>query len=263
MIILADGRFIDTNIVFDAIYTTRPLYSNFRKTFGNSFLLKKLCITLSTDTEVHIIATKSIELLSTEIYNVIRPLDWDSLDADAKDKVIKEIQNNLEANKEVKKKDLMIFVVGALKTMTSYLQSFNKTEIIMTLCPNLLYYYTRELQKEISEHFGIPPADGSHANYNSLKSTIKKSNESCIAFELTENQDFDILSDLILLVELGARYVDNVTQDFDIIDFYSRDGDFKKNFDEFKVYFSNKNEKDKDEMLIADALGKIVISKPY
>ena len=260
--ILVDGDFVDTNIVFDAIYPTRPLYSNFRKIFGNLFLLKKLCVTLSTDTEAQIIATKSAEFLSAEIYNVIRPIDWDSLNVNIKEEKIKEIKNNLKSNEDIKKKDLMIFVESALKTITPNLLSFNKKDIIEELCPHLHYYYTRDLQREISEHFSIPPADGNHPKYNILIETIKKSNELCNAFKHNENQDFDILSDLILLVEVGARYIINITQDFNKINFYSRDNDFKKNFDQFKAYFSNKN-KNENEMLIVDALNKITVSKPY
>ena len=259
---MVEGEFLDTNIVFDAIYTTRPLYQNFHKTFSSVFLLKKLCITISIDTEVQIIATDSVNFLVKELYNTIRPTDWDNLATQKKDELIKAMSKNLEADSEVKRKKRGLFVQDALKAITAQLQSLTKSEIITVLCPNLHYLYTRELQRQIFEHFSIPPVDGSHPDHKNLSDVIKDSNQKCKAFTTKENQDFYILTDLVLLVAIGARWINNMTQDFDSISFYSRDGDFRGNFDKFKEYF-NKIDKNTNESSIEEAIGSIVVRKPY
>ena len=256
------GKFIDTNIIFDALYAARPLYSNFHRIFGTEFLLHQLNVTISTSTEAHGIATRSAGILSLELYNSIRPLDWDNLKADEKEATLKELRKNLEANEDIKNKKLTVFVVDALKVITPNLLNLSKNEIILTLCPHLHYHYTRALQLNIAEHFNQPPADGSHDKYNSLITTLKDANDDCKAFKLNENQDFNILSDLVLLIKVGARYANNITKKFDVIRFYSRDRSFKDNFDKFKVCMDIKSKND-EKMQILDALIKIEMNKPY
>lgn len=255
-------KFIDTNIVFDALYSARPLHSNFYSNFVTEFLLHKLNITESTRIEAHIIATRSARCLSLELYNSIRPLDWDNLKADEKEAVLKKLYKNLEVNEDIKNKGLTAFVLNALKVITPNVLNLSKNEIISTLCPHLVYHYTRTLQLNIAEHFNQPPVDRSHEKYNILVTAIKNVNDNCKAFKLKENQDFDILSDLVLLIKVGARYVNTKTEEFDFIAFYSSDKKFKVNFNEFKVCLNSKSKND-EEAQILDALTKIEMIKPY
>lgn len=257
------NEFIDTNIVFDALYSSRPLYSNFHGKLGTEFLLHQLNVTISTSTEAHVKATQSTGLLSLELYNSIRPLDWDNLKTDEKEAALKELRKNLEANEDIKNKKLTVFVVDALKVINTNLLNLSKKEIINVLCPHLHYYYTRTLQLNIAEHFNQPPADGSHNKYSNLVTALKDANNNCKAFRLDENQDFDILSDLVLLIKVGARLANNTTKDFNFITFYSRDKGFRDNFDEFKVYLDDSKSKNDEELQISDALTKIEMSKPY
>jgi hypothetical protein len=222
-----------------------------------------LNITLSTDTEVQLIATESAQFLSSAIYNAIRPIDWDNLSTEKKEIVIKEIRKNLETDTEVKRKKRETFVLDSLKEITLQLQIASKSEIIGILCPNLNYIYTRELQGKIMIRFNISPADGSNRDFNDLITTIKDMNISSKAFKQKENQDFDILADLLMLISVGARYTNNFTQKFDAIKFYSRDDKFKDNLDEFKKHLVSKNKKTMYEERIGDSVNKIFFVKPY
>lgn len=255
-------KFIDTNIVFDAIYSARPLHSNFYSNLSNEFLLRQLNITDSTRIETHDIATRSAGYLSLELYNLIRPLDWDNLKTDEKEAALKKSYKDLEANEEIKNNGLTIFVVEALKAITPNILNLSKNEIILTLCPHLSYYYIRTLQLNIAEHFNQPPVDNGNKEHNILMTKLKDVNDSCKAFKLNENQDFDILSDLVLLIKVGARYANTKTKKFDFIIFYSRDKNFKDNFNELKTCLDSKNKDDK-EIQISDALTKIDMIKPY
>ena len=255
-------KFVDTNIVFDSIYSARPLHSNFYSSLSTEFFLRQLNITESTRIETHRIAMCSAGYLSLELYNSIRPLDWDNLKADEKESVLKKINKNLGVDEGIRNKGLTIFVIEALKVITPNLLNLSKSEIILTLCPHLSYHYTRALQLDIAEHFDQPPVDRGHDKYNSLITTLKDANDNCKAFKLNENQDFDILSDLVLLIRVGARYSNTKTKEFGLIKFYSRDKKFKDNFNEFKVYLDNKV-KNEEEIQILDALGKIEMNKPY
>ncbi|MGC8622200.1 MAG: hypothetical protein ACP5U0_09825 [Caldisphaera sp.] len=253
-------EFVDTNIVFDAIYQRKPFYDIFIKNLREKFLLKELCVTFSTVVEAQNLATKSAEFLSKMMHESVMACDWDNLNANEKDQIIKGLKENLEKNEEVKESNITNFITDALNLIAQPIQNLNKKEIILTLCPHLTYFYTRNLQEKISEHFCIPPVDGSHINYNGLLSTLKTLNNECLAFKLNENQDFDILSDLILLVNVGARYINNLTQDFDAIKFYSRDRNFIKNFNGFKAYVNNKDKKEKYVYMINTSLDKIEIT---
>lgn len=127
---MPDKEFLDTNIVFDAFYTARqPFSSMFHKKFEVQFLLKQLYITVTTSIELQNIAVESAQLLVIELYNKIRPLDWDNLDTDDKNGIIKEIHNNLNENSEIIKKNRKFFVLSALKEVASQLQNLNKKEM--------------------------------------------------------------------------------------------------------------------------------------
>ena len=63
MIIMGIGAFLDTNILFDALYLTRVFNSNFRKAFESEYLFKRMSITITTDTEAQLIATESAQIL--------------------------------------------------------------------------------------------------------------------------------------------------------------------------------------------------------
>ena len=263
MLFVSEGEFLDTNIMFDAIYSTRPLNNKFLQTFSTTYLLKKLAITVSVDTEAQIIATESVNFLVKAIYNTIRPIDWDNLTSTKKDEIIKEIGKNLETDEEVRTANRVTFVQDALKAITSQLQNLTKNEIVSTLCPHFHYFYTREMQRQIFEHFIIPPVDGSHPSHKNLLDMIKAANRSCNAFIMKENQDFDILSDLALLIAVGARYSNNLTQNFDTINFYSRDKKFEDNFTELKSHFNGNSHKNSEETIVDAALKNINMDKPY
>lgn len=258
-----EGEFLDTNILFDGIYPTRALHQNFHKTFSSAYLLKSLYITISVDTEAQIIATESVNFLVPAIYNAVRAVNWDGLSAQQKDALIKQIDKLLEGSPAVKAKNRTTFVHDAIKAITPQLQTLTKSEIITRLCPNLHYMYTRNLQGRISEHFVLPPVDGTHRNYKGLYDAIKDANRACGAFTLKEDHDFDILSDLTLLASFGARYANNITQSFDRINFYSRDDGFDINFKEFKEHFTSNPNKTPIEASVEGALGSITLTKPY
>ena len=257
------GEFLDTNILFDAVYTVRPLYQKFHKKFDPIYLLKQLSITVSVDTEVQKIATESINFLINGLYNTIKPLGWDDLSASEKDNVLKILNKEIEANQEIKDANRTLFVQDALKLIAPQLQNLSKEDIIEQLCPNLHYTYTRDLQGKIFEHFSIPPVDGAHPSHKDFLDVIKRANKNCKAFEMKENQDFDILTDLILLISVGAKYANNLTQDFDNINFYSRDTRFEKNFNEFKKHFDSNTNRNSNENFIKDAIDNINVDKPY
>lgn len=257
------GTFLDTNIVFDALYPSRTFYSNFHKAFQSDYLLRLLSVTITTDTEVQLIATESAQFLTKALYNKISPLDWDTLQPDEKDAELKELRKTLEADPDIKLKKRTTFVVDALKTINLQLQTMNKDEILTNLCPNMPYVYTRELQGRIFEHFTIPPADGSVSNYNKLIEAYKEANKQSKAFKLKENQDMDILLELTLLIQVGARWLNNNTIDYDAINFYSKDDDFKTNFEEIKSHLDSKPKKTQHEEDILDSFQKLTYKVPY
>lgn len=257
------GMFLDTNILFDALYPTRILYSSFHKAYESDYLLKLMSVTITTDTEAQLIATESAQILTLALYNKIRSIDWNELTPDEKDAELKKFRKALEVDPEIKRKKRTTFVVDALKIISLQLQNLSKDEILNNLCPNLPYVYTRELQGKISEHFTIPPTDGSFLNYNELIAAFKEANKQCGAFKLKENQDMDILLDLVLLIRVGARYFNNTTVNYDAINFYSKDDAFKDNFEKIKSHLDKKPKKTKHEEDIADSFQKLTYKVPY
>ncbi len=263
MILVEKGEFLDTNVLFDAVYTARPLYQKFHTRFGSIYLLKQLSITVSVGTEAQRIATESINFLVNRLYNMIKPLEWDELSASEKSNAIKTLNKEIDADQEIKDANRTIFVQDVLKLIALQLQNLTKKEIIEQLCPNLHYTYTRDLQGKIFEHFNMPPVDRSHPNHKNFLDVIKRANKTCKAFEMKDNQDFDILTDITLLISVGAKYDNNFTQDFNSINFYSRDTRFENNFKEFKKHFDSNTNRNSNEDSIKEAIDNINMNKPY
>lgn len=257
------SRFIDTNIVFDALYSTRPLYQNFHKELGQESRFKMLYVTISVVREVHIIATESGQILSRILHNEINSVDWDGLSPQGREDVLKMIQKKLDDDTEVKVKKRRLFVLDAIRLLTPQLITSNKDEIVKHICPHLHYLYLRDIQDKIASRFSIPPVNGGHADFDNLITAIKDTNQKSNAFNLGDSQDFDIASDLIMLVSVGARYANALYEDFYLISFYTRDNGFISNFNAFSTHVSGKIKKTKYEDKIVESVNKINFVKPY
>ncbi len=255
-------KFFDTNIVLDSLYPKREFFSKFQKQFHDEFLLKRLCITSTVDIEIFKVSHREMEFLIQEIYNSIRPIDWDSLDADGRDEVIKKMKENLK--KSIKSTDNLPFVLGALDLETKLILTLTKEEIIENICPNFPYLFNRNLKINVSNHFLITPIDGDNMDKSEkLKSTIKDINTQYNLFKPKQSKDFNILSELIMLLEYGARFSNNETLSLDLINFYSRDEPFIKNINNFTNKVKEKSNKNNNELLIEEALAKIIAKNPY
>ena len=259
---VSKAYFLDTNIVFDAIYPNRPRHPDFKNFYAN-FPQFSIGITNPVASEFNTIAARSAELLAKYLHNLIMDNDWDKLDISKRGALLKntrdELVNYVITNKEENKKE---FVLDAFEAITSQLINSNKKEIL-DLLPYLPEDYLRQQQKEVKNRFIITPTDTSCSSYNKWKNAIKSLNNEVEAFKEKENQDYEIFCDIILLKRCGARYPDMSTASFERITFYSNDTKFIKNAEKLKEYINKKDNKSFEEEAIRTALDKIEIKNLY
>jgi len=258
---ISKAYFLDTNIVFDAIYPNRPRHLDFNKFYAN-FHPFSIGITNPVAIEFNTIAARSAELLAEYLHNLIMDNDWDKLDISKREALLKntrdELVNYVITNKEENKKE---FVLDAFKAIIQQLINTNKKEML-DLLPYLPDDYLRQQQEKINERFVITPTNTDCLSYNKWKNAIKSLNNEIEAFKEKENQDYEIFCDIILLKHCGAKYPNKSTADFERITFYSNDTNFIKNAEKLKEYINKKDNKSFEEEDIRTTLDKIEIKKP-
>jgi hypothetical protein len=256
------GHFLDTNIVFDAIYENRPFYQTFQK-FYSKFLPFNIGVTLPVMQEVHKIAARSAMLLVEHLHNEINTNNWDNLTIKDKERLLNSIRDNLAGDQRIDAvENKKIFVLDAFKAISQQLISSSKDEII-NLLPDLPDDYTKLLQQMIVSRFVITPVDSDHPLFNDFQTLIKLLNEGSNAFKDGENGDYEIFSNITLLILCGAKYSNWNTTSFTDINFYCNDRRFIINIKEINDYIKSKARKSVDEEKIEIALSKIKSAKPY
>lgn len=256
------GPFLDTNILFDAIYPTRALYTNYHKFFDSRFKSKELCIVTPVDVEACKIATESVELLARIVRNEIVNKQWDGLNAKQRDAILNGIKGTINSDSEVKKLNRTFNVTDAFNRIRTRLLVLMENEIY-ELCHHLTYLYLRDLQEQISILFTITPPDGIHVDYNNCKKEITQLNQNSGAFSPKNDQDFDICSDMTLVLIVGVRFFNNYTTNFNYIEFYCRDDGSLTNFSKLKAHVTAKASKNNNEIKIEDAFNRLNFQKPY
>lgn len=259
------GHFLDTNILFDAIYDTRPLYKKYHDYFDPRFGQRQIAIVTSVDTEANKVVAESAGILSRIIRNAVISNDWGSIDTKEKDKIIKQIKEDIKSDQEVKTKNRSFGVTDAFNKVQNRLLSLTVEEI-SEMCDGLVYATTRHLQERISLIFVIVPVDAGTSNYKLYNERIKKFDSESKAFGRKNDKDFGILSEMMMLIIVGARFFNNFTLNFDNINFYTRDvskpDSFLKNFEVLKTHISEFNESD-EQIKIFDAIKNIQFNAPY
>jgi len=259
---VSKAYFLDTNIVFDAIYPNRPRHPDFKNFYAN-FPQFSIGITNPVASEFNTIAARSAELLAKYLHNLIMDNDWDKLDISKREALLKNTRdglvNYLITNKEENKKE---FVLDAFKAIIQQLINTNKKEML-ELLPYLPDDYLRQQQQKVNERFVITPTNTDCLYYNKWKDTIKSLNNEIEAFKDKENQDYEIFCDIILLKHCGAKYPNKSTAYFEHITFYSNDTKFIKNAEELKEYINKKDNKSSEEEHLRTALDKIEIKSIY
>ncbi len=173
------------------------------------------------------------------------------------------MKNEAASDLEISEMNRTLFVIEALKLLTPQLQTSNKNEIINLICPQLPYIYLRNLQIKINSNFIIPPVDNTYKNYTAILETIKQINKSSNIFKKKQDHDFDIFSDMIMLIIAGARFLDGHMITFDSIRFLCNDGKFRKNITDFSGYLNNSTTKKTHEKTIENTITQIDTPKPY
>lgn len=257
-----EGYFIDTNVLFDAICPKRRFHSNFQK--FRSVLNKQLSVLNVTNIEAMEISTKSSQLFVKIFRNFMKDKDWDNLGTKKKEELLDELEDKIINDKELREEENKTdFIIDAFNDIKNDLLSFQKESEMFDLCNNFLNLYTRFQQERVNSNFNIFAPDSSNENYNLCKSELNSLNDKSNSFKKTEDKDFDMWSDLIVLLIVGNRDINNIITSFTEIIFYSNDDKFSKNTSKFREYLENIIDANSTITKVKNVILKLNMTKPY
>lgn len=232
MIVIGSGKFVDTNVAFDAVYLNRKRHKLGIK-FTSKYLTGELKMCFSVSTEAASILAQSCALLSVKVRDTLKHIyntgkNWDSMDVQTRAKILVDMENNLVLDKEIIRKNRTEFVHDAIFKLSNTLIDMSFDEIQETLS-QLANDVTQIVMQKIHTLFPIVTFKKGFTEPNEIKKEIEASSISNVFNENGHGQDKDILIELMLILALGTE-----SESYDKLEFYSSDASFCSLFDKYK-----------------------------
>ncbi len=227
------GKFLDTNVVFDATFELRSNRKNFLK-FMKDFKYKDLFVeTVVTLEAIEIIYT-TFELITPLIRNIIFNSDWDNLNDKKRQELLSDISNKIDNDVEISKNNRTEFAQAEYNTLFPSFLTENKEniQVILRIVPD---QYTEHFRMRLEDLFEIFQAHMSDIDYSDFNSELKKLNDNKTTFDIKDSIDFKILCSLLSILQFGGQ--DNTYgehHEFNNVNLYSRDSKFLTNVEKFK-----------------------------
>jgi hypothetical protein len=227
------GKFLDTNVVFDATFELRKNRKNFLN-FMKNFKYKELLVETVVTLEAIEIIAETFGLITPIIRNVIFNSDWDNLDDKRKQAVLTEIYNKIKYDEEISKGNRSDFALAEYNVLfpSFLMETKENIQILLRTLPD---QYTEHFRMRLEDMFEIFQAYMEDADYNNFNSELKRLNVDKTIFKEKDSNDFKILCSLLSILQFGGQ--DNTYgehHEFSNINLYGRDSDFFKNIENFK-----------------------------
>ena len=235
-----NGKFLDTNIIFDATFELRRNRKNFLD-FMKNFKYKELFVeTVATLEAIEIIAD-TFGLITPIIRNMIFDSDWDNLDEKRRKELLSDISEEINKNESISKGNKLEFAQAeyVILSPTFLTETKENIQIILRTVPDQYMEYFRMRLEDIFEIFQAYMED---KEYNNFNSELKKLNEEKSVFNKRNSNDFKILCNLLSILQFGGQ--DNTWGEhhqFNNINLYGRDKEFFKNIEKFREMVESNN----------------------
>ena len=259
---ITEGKFIDTNIAFDAVYQNRKRHHKALE-FVSDFKSRQVKLSHRVILEIEEILAESFSLLAVKVRDYIKHLErarhgWNNLDAGERAKSLIEIEKMLSNDKEIIKKNKVTFILNAFNNMANALMNMSFEEIQ----EDLLYLASDNGKNVMFRIISLFPIVEYNRDIDDAMNLRKAIEEGAIRKFFNENghgQDKEILSELIVILAFGSKQ-----ELFSEIDFYTCDTDFVKIYNDYKkTECSTSEEANHYKHLLTKTLSNLSITKAY
>ncbi len=254
---------VDTNVAFDVTLSGRKRHKSainfYQKHQGMSLEISgKILI------EINEILAESFSSLVTRIRESLKHLErsgkaWDELSPAQKRKALIEIEDSINKDKQLIKKNRLDFVLDGYQKLESFFatSSFDEIQDILISIPEDL---SDEIDKKITSLF-LPISIPIHENHKA--EVRKKIDEEIVSKHFnprSDGKDKDIVVELIIILTFGTE-----KRAFSKLTFFTEDKGFKKNYESLLKAHGNEEMSNDDEIseLYDNTVNSLVVEMAY
>jgi hypothetical protein len=236
---ITDGKFLDTNVVFDIIYSERKRHKKSLQFYQN-FKNLELRVSGKVLIEIGELLNSSLTALVLRIRDSIKHLElsgrrWDDLQLSQRRKVLIEFENDINNDKKLIKMNQMEFVLNGFRKLENIILKYNFEEIqeaLLSVADDL----SEEVFSKVNSLFSPVYLDHDKVDSKQIEYSKKIDSKVISRFfnNLSSSKDKDIVMELLFYLGFGAK-----DENFRQIVLYTMDSGFEKNYLNFK---NSKNE---------------------
>ena len=269
---MTKGHFLDTGILLDAIYLGRPNHKRYETWKRKSDFGCKLQIGSMVVDEALQLAEEATQWIILPLRNRIKNEDWDNLEREDKIRILDEVLEEIRKDEDIadRKREFVLNLYELSKVVIQWakkeaIYSDEESELFNALFRDLQGNYTAKVRELVAVAFGTPTFadtinDERYQKYNKELFTI---NVKADVFKQKESYDFKILSEIMSILEFGAKYDAERSEPVDSIAFYHKDNKFKKNFEKLKEHLNKANIPEELSPSLKQNINAITFTFPY
>ncbi|QRF74907.1 hypothetical protein Thermo_00400 [Thermoplasmatales archaeon] len=262
MVSITEGKFIDTNIAFDAVYLNRKRHKR-TLDFLSDFKSRQVKLSQQVVVEIEEILAESFALLSAKVRDYIKHLEktkrgWDKLDSGERAKALVDIEKMLSNDKEIIKKNRGTFILTAFNNISNALMTMSFEEIQEDLL-HLASDNGQNVMIRIISLFPTVEYKREIDDATDLRKAIEKGTITRFFNENGHGKDKEILSELIMILAFGSK-----DEFYSEIEFFTCDTDFVEIYGNYRENECTTNdETDPHKLLLTKTLKSLSICAPY